>query len=221
MPTADAAVLELLASRICHDLISPVGAVNNGVEFLEESGGGDAEAIELIAYSAGQAAAKLQVFRLAYGAGGKDPSIKPENVHTIFGEFLGKDGRIKQDWDPFKPLGFEEAPAAFCKILMGSLMLACEMLPRGGTIRVEAGEQPNQTVLIAEGQDAAPRPHMAEALDRTLPVESLDPRLVHAYVLSLIAEQYGLTVAMTADQAGSARLLLAGCGEAAAPESGT
>ncbi len=73
-------MLEVLASRVCHDLISPVGAVHN-VEFLQETGiEGGADAIALIAHSAQQAAAKLQIFRLAYGAGGRDPNIKPEDV---------------------------------------------------------------------------------------------------------------------------------------------
>ncbi len=216
MPHSQAAALELLASRICHDLISPVGAINNGVEFLQESGGADdGDAIDLIAYSASQAAAKLQVFRLAYGAGGRDPSIKLETVHTIFGDFLGQDGRIKQEWDPFKPLGYEEIPLGLCKILMGALMLACETLPRGGTIKVEAGET-DQTLVIAEGQDAAPRPNMTEALGRTLPVSELDPRLIHAYVLSMIAEQYGFTVAMETYQEGSVRVRIG-----AAPTSGS
>jgi histidine phosphotransferase ChpT len=192
----DATVLELLASRICHDLISPVGAVNNGVEFLQEMGAdaGD-EAIELIAYSAHQASAKLQAFRMAYGAGGRDPNIKLENVHHTFGELIGKDSRVRQEWDPQLKLNYEELPIGLCKVLLGTLMLAIEVLPRGGVIRVAAGEGA-ETTVTAEGQDAAPRPNMAEALDRSLPTAELDPRLVHAYALSLIAAQYGLVVRM-------------------------
>ena len=67
----DTHVLEILASKICHDLISPIGAVNNGVELMEEMGpDAGPEATGLIAYSAHQASAKLQVFRVAYGVGG-------------------------------------------------------------------------------------------------------------------------------------------------------
>ena len=80
-----AAVLELLASRICHDLISPVGAVNNGVEFLEEMGAdAGAEAIQLIAHSARQASVRLQAFRICYGTGGRDSNIKPEDIKKAF-----------------------------------------------------------------------------------------------------------------------------------------
>ena len=198
----DATVLELLASRICHDLISPVGAVNNGVEFLQETGAdAGGEAIELIAYSAHQAAAKLQAFRLAYGAGGRDPNIKPENIHHTFGELIGKDGRVSQNWDPRINLGKDPLPLGFCKILMGTLMLAIEVLPRGGVIRVEAGPA-GEALVIAEGQDAAPRPNMIAALDRSLPTSELDPRLVHAYALSLIAAQYQIAVTVKADAPG-------------------
>src|SRR3954470_6811530 len=87
------AVLELLASRVCHDLISPVGAVHNGVEFLQETGvEAGAEAVALIAHSAQQASAKLQIFRLAYGAGGRDPNIKPEDVKKAFASLVDADG---------------------------------------------------------------------------------------------------------------------------------
>jgi histidine phosphotransferase ChpT len=204
----DAAVLELLASRICHDLISPVGAVNNGVEFLQETGlEAGAEAIDLIAYSAHQAAAKLQAFRLAYGAGGRDPNIKPEDVHKTFGELIGKEGRVHQNWDAHQPFSYAEIPLGFCKVLMGTLMLAIEALPRGGTITVAPGG-PDQTAVIAEGQDAAARPHTAEALDRTLATSELDPRLVHAYALSAIAAQYGFAIKAEAGEPGKAKFLI-------------
>lgn len=205
----DATVLELLASRICHDLISPVGAVNNGVEFLQETGleGGN-DAIDLIAYSAQQASARLQAFRLAYGAGGRDPNIKPEDVHRTFGDLLGKDSRTAQDWDPHADLGFTDRPLGYCKILMGALMLAMENMPRGGIIKVEAGVRPGTTIVTGEGQDAAPRPHMDQALNRTLPTADLDPRLVHAYALSMIADQYCLNVNMTCETPGRIVLTL-------------
>ncbi|HRQ61461.1 MAG TPA: hypothetical protein PLO23_08135, partial [Alphaproteobacteria bacterium] len=97
----DIHVLELLASKICHDLISPVGAVANGVEFLEdmEIEGAD-DILGLINFSAKQGSAKLQAYRMAYGAGGADSSIKPEDVHKIFGSFIALDEKVKQDWDP-------------------------------------------------------------------------------------------------------------------------
>lgn len=192
-PVLDSRVMELLASRMCHDLISPVGAVHNGVEFLQEMGleAGE-EAVSLIAHSAGQAAARLQIFRIMYGAGGRDSNIKPADLKKLFGDLVDADGKVKQDWDPHS-LSHTERPVGFCKLLLGCMMLAQESLPKGGTIRIETtGTGP--VTVTAEGTDAALRPHVPEALTRNLDVDSLDPRLVHAYVLSVLGAQYGYTV---------------------------
>lgn len=192
-----AALLELLASRICHDLISPVGAVNNGVEFIQETGDASPDAIDLIAMSAHEAAVRLQMFRLAYGAGGRDPNIKPEDIHKVFlalTEGEGKDAhKVTLEWDPYAPLGFDEFPTGYCKTLAGVLMLAQECLPKGGTIMVQEGGD-KKTHIIAEGINCAPRPNVKEALARDIPLDDLDPRLIHPYALSVLADNYGLSV---------------------------
>lgn len=195
----DIAVLELLASRICHDLISPVGAVHNGVEFLEESGvvGGE-DAIGLIAHSAQMAAAKLQAFRLAYGAGGRDPNIKPADVQKVFAELTGPDGKVTQDWEK-DVLAQQDVPGGYCKMLMGTMMMAMECLPKGGKVSVSLDG--GKTLVTAEGPDAAARPQVKEALDRSLPPDSLDPRLIHPYVLSALAGQYGFSLTFTGSAA--------------------
>lgn len=193
----DAAVLELLASRICHDLISPVGAVNNGVEFLQESGPDEQEdGIELISHSAAQAAAKLQVFRIAYGTGGRDGNIKPEDVQRAFGTLVAADGKIAQMWDPFGPLGPSKPyPQAFCKMLMTGLMLAQECLPKGGSVAARAGDK-NETLFIAEGTGATIRDNVAEALAQDIAIADLDPRLVHPYTVGMLANHYGYAIAV-------------------------
>lgn len=193
--TNDTAVLEQLASRICHDLISPIGAIGNGLELVEEMGAGDAsaEAIKLIAYSAAQASAKLAAFRLAYGAGGRDPNIKPEDVLKAFGKYIAGDGKIRQAWDPFGPLGIDAKTPAFCKMLMVTLMLAGEALPRGGMVFVEPGEG-GETLVRAEGNDAVVRENVEAALAGEIPAENLDPRLVHPVMAGLLAEKYGFTL---------------------------
>ncbi len=189
----EAAILELLSSRICHDLISPVGAINNGIEFMEDAGD-DLESIkqasELIAHSAQAAAARLQAFRISYGAGGKDSNIKPEDIQKTFGALTKADGKIRQSWDPFSSLGIDAKTPGFCKVLMGGMMLAMECLPKGGTVYVEPGTA-TETWIRAEGPDAVVRDGVEQALARSLPPEEIDPRLVHPYALSLIAESYG------------------------------
>lgn len=189
--TISLSVFELLASRICHDLISPVGAVHNGVEFLEEMGAGENEAIELISHSAQQASAKLQAFRLAYGAGGRDPNIKLENVYNTFDDLVSGDGKIKQTWDPHAQIGPETLPPGFCKILMGVLMLMQESLARGGTVTVTNADTPDGVFIVAEGEGAALRPDVIQALKMDIDTDALDPRTIHPYIMSSLASSYG------------------------------
>lgn len=116
--TIDTDILELMASKICHDLISPIGAVNNGIEFLTEMGPDAGEEVtDLIAFSASQASAKLKAYRMAYGAGGADDSIKPEEVHRAIEDIVGAEKKIVQEWDPYAPLGYEDRPKAFARCL--------------------------------------------------------------------------------------------------------
>ncbi len=193
--------LELLASKICHDLISPIGAVANGIEFMEEMGA-DAgpDAIDLVKFSATQASAKLQAFRFAYGAGGGDVSVKPEEVHKSFGKFIELDKKITQEWDPHGPLGVDERPAGFSKLLMCALLLAVECLPKGGKITITAAGD-NLTSIKAVGDDAALKPPMDRALSNEMPRENLEPRYVHAYLTGLFVSEYsfGLKLASSGD----------------------
>ncbi len=190
----DVRVLELLASRICHDIISPVGAVNNGIEFLEETGSdGLDDALSLIKFSASQAGAKLQVFRYAYGSGGADPNIKPEDIQKAFSALIAGDGKVTQSWDPYSIKSSEYA--GFCKILMGALMLAHEFLPKGGNIIVRE-EKAGQAEVLAMSPDAVVRPGVIEALNGEVAYENLDPKLVHPFALGLMADKHGFTLSV-------------------------
>lgn len=197
----DPAVLELLASRICHDLISPVGAIHNGIEFMEDMGlEAGAEALELLSHSARVAAARLQVFRIAYGAGGRDPNIKPVDVQKVFGELLAADGKIVLEWQNMGAIS-PELPPGFCKILTGVLMMASESLPKGGVIRFSMPDE-TSALVVAEGPDAGLRAQVREALDGGLSSNDLDPRLVHPFVIGILAREYKLNLALDAATGG-------------------
>ncbi len=198
-----ASVLELLASRICHDIISPVGAINNGIEFMREMGedAGD-EALDLIAYSAEQSASKLAAFRMAYGAGGRDPNMKPEDVQKAFSALIKGEGKISQTWDPYGNLGpnsdDKPLPPAYCKMLMCSLMLAMECLPKGGyiSVRPAMGDDSGHTSVIAEGEGATVRDNVEEAMAQKIEPDDLDPRLVHPYAIGVLADSYGYNLSI-------------------------
>lgn len=193
--TLDFKILELMASKICHDLISPVGAVSNGVEFLEEMGADAGEEVTgLISFSAAQAASKLKAMRVAYGAGGADSSIKLEDIHKIFGDYISGEGKITQNWDPYAPLGRDPCPHGFSKVLINLLMLACEALPKGGTITVQEGTD-GAVIIEARGENANFRDGVVHAIANTLPLENMEPRLVHAWLCGAIVKNYGFEVA--------------------------
>lgn len=196
MTALDTAFLELLTSKICHDLISPIGAVNNGIEFLEDGQMPDPDVVSLITYSAQQASAKLQAFRMAYGAGGADATIKPADVHKAIEAMVSADGKIKQIWSANAPLGPADRPRGFCKILICGLLLAMEGLPKGGTLNaVNEGEA--GLLITAEGPDAGPRPLTEEALYLEIPATTLDPKYVHSAMTGLLAQAYGYKISYT------------------------
>lgn len=190
----DIHILELLASKICHDLISPIGAINNGLEILEELGpDAGPDVTGLIAFSAAQASAKLQAYRMAYGAGGADSHIKPEDVYNAIEAIVAEEKKIVQNWDPHGPLGPDEYPTGFCKMLISALLLAMECLPKGGTISVNAGDN-NGTIIRAEGENAGLREGTEEALNLKISSENMEPKFMHAYISGLLASHYNFTI---------------------------
>src|SRR5580704_12281150 len=94
----DIRVLELLSSKICHDLVSPVSAINNGVELIEDIGGSVVdEAMKLIGDSAGQASRRLRLFRVAYGRAGSDENLPTKDVRQVAVQYvLG--GKVNLTW---------------------------------------------------------------------------------------------------------------------------
>lgn len=192
------ALMELLSSRICHDLVSPVGAINNGLEFMEDMADdpeGRKEATGLIAHSATAAGARLMAFRLAYGSGAVDGNIKPEDIQKAFGTLIRTDGKVRQSWDPFGPLGIPSSTRAFPKILMGALMMAQDCLPKGGMVFVDAGSGA-ETLIKSEGNGVTVREGVEEALAGTIDFSQIDPRLVHPYILGQSARTYGFTITL-------------------------
>jgi len=204
----DANILELMASKICHDVISPVGAVSNGVEFLEEMGpDAGEEATALIAFSAQQASARLQMFRYAYGAGGSDSSIKPEDIYNTFEKMIAPDGKVKQSWDPHGEIGPAERPTGLCKMITNGLLLAYDSLPKGGEISLEP-ENEDTVFIIAQGENAGFPEDSNHALTMQLAQEALSPKLVHPYLCAVLAQHYGFQIRLEEQNDGLVRFAI-------------
>src|SRR5437764_12070532 len=145
----------LLCSRLCHDLISPVGAIINGLEVMEE--GKDEEtktfALDLIRKSAAQASAKLQFCRLAFGAAGSAGAQIDLGDAEKTARGLLEDGKITLIWN----LPRELMPKNRVKLLMNMLMLAAAAIPRGGSLTADAiagGEGGSGFAVKASGLNA-------------------------------------------------------------------
>lgn len=193
----DIRVVELLCSRICHDLVSPVGAIRNGLELVDEMEG-DAEsgflgeAVKLIAHSAGQAGRRLRLFRLAYGVAGRDVKGYGE-VRTIAAEWL-EGGRARLDWPAGTPPDVTAARPGLAKTVLNLVVLADEALSHGGEIAVagEGDAAGGRITVAATGRIAAHWPELALALAGGIASDDLSPRTIHAHVAGRFAEAFGL-----------------------------
>jgi histidine phosphotransferase ChpT len=187
-------VLELIASRICHDLVSPVGAISNGVELMEELGkDAGEEAVQLIASSAQQASVRLKAFRLTYGAAGTDKNIGLKDIRDTFMEIIGG-GRVKVEFEQDLGVKFSMPPRGFFKVLLNLLILAEECNKGEGTITVSAFEGSKGIRIVVAGNNASFRDGAEDALEGRTSPEDLDPRSVHPYVTGKFAISFGLQI---------------------------
>ena len=190
--SVDLRVLELVCSRICHDLVSPVGAVNNGVELIREiadeesSGSGlEAEALALIAHSAEQGSRRLRMLRLAYGAAGADASW--EELRGAIGQFFAG-SRITFNWPAEIDFQRPDGVRGFGKVLINAVLLAADALGQNGQIAVES--RPNGAVVVATGTSPTLDAERSAALAGRTAAADLDPRSIHAYVTARFAAHY-------------------------------
>jgi histidine phosphotransferase ChpT len=176
----------LLVSRVCHDLVSPVGAVVNGLEVLEDETDNAmrADALRLVAMSAEAAAARLQFARIAFGAAGSvGAELDLTEVSRVVTGLL-RGGKIELDWQP-NPINW---PKDWAKLLMNCILVASDCLPRGGRVQVEipTGQAP-QFVVRAKGTIA----RISAETERALmgePVAALDGRSIQPFFTHQLAK---------------------------------
>lgn len=184
-------LVSLLSSRLCHDLVSPVGAITNGLEVLADET--DAEmrdlAMRLITQSADRAAHRLQFSRLAYGAaGGPDGSIDMGEARKVT-EAVLTDHKISLDWRC--DLGSANRMPA--KLLVNLTFLAAESLPRGGSIIASLKQEGGriQTEVTGDGAMVRPIEGLAEIINGDVALANLQPRAAQAFYTGLIARCMG------------------------------
>lgn len=142
---------ELIGSRICHDLISPIGAISNGLELLELTGSAKGPELDLIAHSVTNASARIRFFRIAYGAAGNQDIGSSEIVSVLNGVTNGT--RLTVQYVPVEPQPRSVVRLAFLA------MQCCEMaMPLGGTVRIEAEDARWSVTGTAERMNIDPTP---------------------------------------------------------------
>lgn len=187
----DVRVAELLTSRLCHDLVGPIGAVGNGLELLADDEFGMAEdAMKLTANSARQASNILQFFRLAYGMAGARVGTDYSQVRDLSAALL-ETSRTRLQWTAVQAP--EGAPDGLPKLVMNMIALGHEALPRGGDLVVEIGPAAGgiEAAVTVSGQDAHLRPEALAGLQDSVDIGELTPRGVHGYFTKLMARRLG------------------------------
>jgi histidine phosphotransferase ChpT len=187
----------LLCSRVCHDLISPVGAIVNGLEVLEEDKDEETKvfALELIKKSALVASAKLQFCRLAFGAAGSaGAQIDLGDAEKVARGLLADD-KTKITWNLPRELMAKNR----VKLLLNMLLVAVGGIPRGGTVTVDPGEGGQGFRLTAAGLNARLAEATVELLVGT-PGRPVDAHAIQPLYTGILARDCGLALSAAADR---------------------
>jgi histidine phosphotransferase ChpT len=198
-PTAigDLELVALISSRICHDVISPVGAIANGLEMLgeEQDEAMREQTMDLIRKSARQASAKLQFARLAFGAAGSaGAEIDLRDAEKVARDFV-QGAKHTLSWQgPAATL-----PKNKVKLLLNLVALGVVALPRGGTVSVEIkGDAPAVTfTVLAQGEPARLAEHVTSLLAGANGI-ALDAHSIQPYYAHRVAEAAGMRVTVEA-----------------------
>ena len=192
----------LLCSRVCHDVISPVGAIVNGLEVLDDEGS-DADtrtfALDLIKKSAGTASAKLQFCRLAFGAAGSaGASIDTGDAEGVTRGLFGNE-KVKLDWTVPRVL----MPKNAVKLMLNLCVIAAGTIPRGGVVSISVSGPDREPHIHLTAKGPSPRVNHALAglLDGTPTGGTLDAHAIQPYFTGLVARQigYGLALGVEGD----------------------
>jgi histidine phosphotransferase ChpT len=190
----DLRVLEMLAARLCHDLIGPVAAIGNGAELLaDEEPDFVQDAIALVGESARKANRRLQFYRFAYGfSGGELAGLPPYRLAATFFD----ESSVTCDYRE----AARALPLEWQKLACNMLAIGGEALHRGGQLVVDAGAGGPQVEAVGEG--AGPGAQVQAALALSTPVDELTSRAAGAYFTGLLAARLGSRIVLDARPGG-------------------
>ncbi|GAA4040485.1 histidine phosphotransferase family protein [Sphingomonas rosea] len=181
----------LLCSRLCHDLLSPVGALNNGIELMADEQDPEMRerCLELLAESARASANKLKFFRLAFGAGGGfGAEIDTREAKAALEGLFGGEKKITLGW----MVSAEKLPKDAIKVLLNLALVAGDALVRGGQLDIgaERGANGTEIVIRAEGPRLLLDPNLRATLERGAG-GTVEPRAAGAWLAHALIQQTG------------------------------
>lgn len=186
----------LLCSRVCHDVISPVGAINNGLELLDE-GGADEDAMMLIRTSARNASARLQFARIAFGAAGSaGMQIDTGDAETVAQSFF-KNEKPELEWKGERAL----LPKNVVKLILNLLLVANGAIPRGGKLSVNLETEQNKPkiTITANGPMVRVPAKFLDMHSGRKPEDAIDAHSVQPYYTLLLAREAGMEIGIHAN----------------------
>ena len=189
----------LLCSRVCHDVISPVGAIANGLEVLESEKDPDMRgfAMDLIKKSTNVASARLQFCRLAFGAAGSaGASIDTGDAESVARGLIGNE-KTKLVWNATRTL----LPKNKVKLILNLVLIATQAIPRGGviTVTIEGMDATTSLKVEAAGTNAKLQSHTPHLLNGEPENGQVDAHGIQAFYAGLVAREAHLKITTLAE----------------------
>jgi len=178
MNLSQADLSALIGSRICHDLISPIGAINNGLELLDMAGGQSGPEMDLIQQSVGNASARIRYFRVAFGAAGEQTMGRSEIISIL--EDVMQGARLNVAWGPM-----DAQPRSHVRLAFLALLCVEAAMPYGG--RIEISQNDGKWLLHGHAEKLNIDPLLWEILSTKDAPSDLRPAQVQFALLPLIA----------------------------------
>lgn len=186
--TDNTEIAALVGSRICHDLISPVGAIGNGLELIGLSGGAAGPELDLISDSVSNASARIRFFRIAFGLCSAEQRIGAPEIHSVLAD-IATGARIAFDWTVQGDVTRPDLRLAFL-----ALMCAESAMPYGGGVEISR-EGAAWSIHATAGKLRIDPPLWA-ALDQTRAPDTVTPAHVQFALMPLVAREQGRRISV-------------------------
>jgi histidine phosphotransferase ChpT len=198
----DLKIAQLLSSRICHDLVGPIGAVNSGLELISEVLDDDGAAMRLTTRSADEASLRLAFYRAAFGHGSSTLAAAGWKLALdeagVLAEGLLKSSKVSLEWQEISSDVIGTVPPSAIKVILNLVLIASESLPRGGIVCLSFAvlEEGFGVGLTFSGEGAALREDLKCALKKNLEIagDVLSARNIHAYLAQCLAYDLGASI---------------------------